>query len=186
MCFKLRDCHVVPRRLGTPRNDNNFMEELISTFHIQLNLIIAQLVNFAIVLFVLWKFAYGPIMKTLNDRTKKIEKGLKDADDAKKKLAEITIEEKEVLKKARVESQEIIKKAEDAAKKSADNIVVEAKKQMEKMIEDAKKSIEQEKSKMMTEVKSEIAGLVVAATEKIIGEKLDKNKDKELIEKSIR
>jgi len=58
------------------------MEELISTFHIEWQLIIAQLVNFAIVLFVLWKFAYNPILKTLNDRTKKIEKGVKDAEDA--------------------------------------------------------------------------------------------------------
>jgi len=161
------------------------MQELISTFHIEWQLILAQLVNFAIVLFVLWKFAYNPILKTLNDRTKKIEKGIKDAEAAKKKLEDVSVEEKEILKKARLEAQEVIKRAEDMAKKEAGNIAVEAKKQTEKMIADAQKSIEQEKSKMMTEVKSEIAGLVVAATEKIIGEKLDAHKDKELIEKSL-
>ena len=162
------------------------MDALISTFHIQWQLLLAQMVNFAIVLFVLWKFAYKPILKTLNDRTTKIEKGVKDADEARKKLEEVSIEEKEILKHARIESQEIIKKAEDTAKKEAENISIEAKKQTEKMIADAQKAIEQEKGKMMAEVKSEIAGLVVSATEKIIGEKMDEKKDKELIEEVIK
>ncbi|HPN96630.1 MAG TPA: F0F1 ATP synthase subunit B, partial [Candidatus Moranbacteria bacterium] len=162
------------------------MEELIKTFHIETNLLIAQIVNFTIVLLVLYKFAYKPILKTLNERTSKIEKGVKDAEEAKKKLEEVSIEEKEILKKAKIESQEIIKKAEETAKKEAENISVEAKKQTEKMIVDAQKSIEQEKGKMMAEVKSEIAGLVVAATEKLIGEKMSSDKDKELVEKSIK
>jgi F-type H+-transporting ATPase subunit b len=162
------------------------MGELINTFHIEWQLILAQLVNFAIVLFVLWKFAYGPILKTLNDRTKKIEKGIKNAEETQKKLQEMTQREKEVLNKARLEAQDIIKKAEDNAKKSAENISVEAKKQTEKMIGDAQKTISQEKTKMISEIKSEIAGLVVSATEKIIGEKLDSSKDKQLIEQAIK
>jgi F-type H+-transporting ATPase subunit b len=162
------------------------MDELIKTFHIEINLLLAQFVNFAIVLFVLWKFAYKPILKTLNDRTKKIEKGVKDAENASKKLGEITEKEKEVLHKARKEAQEIIKKSEGEAKKSAENIIITAKEQNEKMIADAKKMIEQEKGKMLSEVKSEIAGLVVAATEKVIHEKLNSQKDKELIEKAIK
>jgi F-type H+-transporting ATPase subunit b len=162
------------------------MDELVKTFHIQWSLLLAQLVNFAIVLFVLWKFAYKPILKTLNNRTEMIEKGVKDADAAKKKLEEVSVEEREILKKAKIEAQEILKKAEESAKKEADNISVEAKKQTEKMIANAQKNMEQEKSKMMAEIKSEIAGLVVAATEKIIGEKLDSQKDKELIEQAIK
>ncbi|HRZ95161.1 MAG TPA: F0F1 ATP synthase subunit B [Candidatus Moranbacteria bacterium] len=162
------------------------MEELIKTFHIETNLLLAQFVNFAIVLFVLWKFAYKPILKTLNDRTKKIEKGVKDAETASKKLSEMTEKEKEVLVKARKEAQEIIKKSENEAKKNADGIVAQAKQQNEKMIADAKKMIDQEKEKMLGEVKSEIAGLVVSATEKVIHEKMDSQKDKELIEKAIK
>lgn len=162
------------------------MEGLISTFHIQWQLLLAQMVNFAIVAFVLYRFAYKPILKTLNDRTAKIEKGVKDAENAKKKLEEVSVEEKEIMKKAKIEAQEIVKKAEETAKKSAEEISVEAKKQIEKMIADAQKSIDQEKSKMISEVKSEIAGLVVSATEKIIGGKIDSHKDKELIEQVIK
>jgi F-type H+-transporting ATPase subunit b len=162
------------------------MDELIKTFHIETSLLLAQFVNFAIVLFVLYKFAYGPILKTLNARTKKIEKGLKDSEKASKKLGEVMEKEKIVLHEARKEAQEIIKKSEDEAKKNAEIIAAEARLQTEKMTADAKKQIEQEKERVMTDVKSEIAGLVVAATEKVIGEKLDASKDKGLIERAIK
>jgi len=162
------------------------MDELIKTFHIETSLLLAQFVNFAIVLFVLYKFAYGPILKTLNARTKKIEKGLKDSEKASKKLGEVMEKEKIVLHEARKDAQEIIKKSEDEAKKNAEIIAAEARLQTEKMTADAKKQIEQEKERVMTDVKSEIAGLVVAATEKVIGEKLDASKDKGLIERAIK
>jgi F-type H+-transporting ATPase subunit b len=162
------------------------MEELIKTFHIETNLLIAQVVNFSIVLFVLYKFAYGPILKTLNDRTKKIEKGLKDAEETQKKLQEMTQKEKEILAKAKKEAQEIIKKSEEEAKKNAEMIVVEAKVKTDKAVADAKRLIEQEKSKMLSEVKADVAGLVALAAGKIISEKIDSAKDKELIEKALR
>jgi F-type H+-transporting ATPase subunit b len=162
------------------------MDELIKTFHIELNLLLAQLVNFAIVLLVLYKFAYKPILKILNDRTKKIEKGLKDSEEATKKLENISLSEKEILARAKKEAQEIIKKADESAKSNREVAVLETKSEAEKMLATAKKQIEQEKEKMIGEIKAEVADLVVAATGKIIGEKLDKKKDKELIEKSIR
>ncbi|PIP27445.1 MAG: ATP synthase F0 subunit B [Candidatus Moranbacteria bacterium CG23_combo_of_CG06-09_8_20_14_all_39_10] len=161
------------------------MDELVKTFHIEAGMIIAQLVNFVIVFVVLYKFAYGPILKLLNERTKKIEKGLADAEASHKKLSEISEKEAAVLVEARKQAQEIIKKAEETAVTQSENIVVSAKSQTDKMLEDAKKQIEQEKEKILAEVKSEVADLVVMATEKIIHEKLDSNKDQELISKSI-
>jgi F-type H+-transporting ATPase subunit b len=161
------------------------MEELVKTFQIEWKLVIAQLVNFGIVLFVLYKFAYGPILKTLNDRTAKIDKGLKDAEDAGKKIVEMGEKEKAVLTEARKEAQAIIAKSEEQAKKNKEEIMTEAKAQAEKAVKDAQKKIEEEKNKMMAEVKGEIAGLVMSATEKLIGEKMDSKKDSELIEKSL-
>jgi F-type H+-transporting ATPase subunit b len=161
------------------------MEELVKTFHIDASLLLAQLVNFAIVLFVLYKFAYKPILKTLNDRTGKIEKGLKDAEDAQNKLAEMEKKEKEVLVKAKEEGQKIISAAEATARKNKEEFLLETKQQAEKILAEAGKKIEEEKNKMITDVRSEVAGLVVMATEKILGEKIDVEKDKELIKKSI-
>jgi F-type H+-transporting ATPase subunit b len=162
------------------------MSELLSKLGIDWKLLIAQIVNFLVLLFVLWKFAYGPVLGMLDKRQKKIEKGLKDADEAHKKLTESEEKQKEILKQARTEAKDIVEKAREQAEKSKSEIAAEAKTQAEKILAGAKSEIEQEKQKTIAEIKSEIGGLVVAATEKIIGEKMDEKKDKELIEKSLK
>ena len=162
------------------------MEEIIKTFHIDTKLILAQFTNFAIVFFVLYKFAYGPVLKLLKERTKKIEKGLRDAEESQKKLTEMSEKEREVLVKARKDAQEIIKKAEDQAIKNKEGIIAEANKQAEVLIKKAQLGIEEEKNKVMSEVKNEIAGLVMLATEKIIGEKVSSESDKRIIKEDLR
>jgi F-type H+-transporting ATPase subunit b len=161
------------------------MSELLTKLGIDWKLLIAQVVNFLVLLFVLWKFAYGPILSMLEKRTRKIERGLKDAEDAGKKLEESAEKQKEILKKARVEAKDIVEKAHIQAEKIKSELAVEAKVQAEKIIVSAKAEIEQEKQKTIAEIKSEIGGLVVAATEKIIGEKIDEKKDQKLIESVI-
>jgi F-type H+-transporting ATPase subunit b len=161
------------------------MSELFTKLGIDWKLLIAQIVNFLVLLFVLWKFAYGPVLAMLEKRQKKIEKGLKDADDAHKKLEESAEKQKEILKNARTEAKDIVEKAREQAEKAKSEIALEAKVQAEKIITVAKAEIEQEKQKTINEIKSEIGGLVVAATEKIVGEKMDSEKNRELIEKAI-
>ena len=159
--------------------------ELLNSLGINAKLLIAQIVNFLILLFVLYKFAYGPVLRMLDERTKKIEKGMKDAEASGKKLEEIAAKEKGILDEAKNQAKEIVKRSEDAAVKQAEEIVITAKDQTQKMLETAQKQIQQEKNKILAEAKSEIANLVMAATEKIIDEKLDSEKDKELIKKSL-
>jgi F-type H+-transporting ATPase subunit b len=162
------------------------MSELLTKLGIDWKLLIAQIVNFLVLLFVLWKFAYGPVLAMLEKRQKKIEKGLEDADEAHKKLTESTDMQKEILKKARMEAKEIVEKARVQAEKSKSEIAAGSKVQAEKIIASAKAEIEQEKQKTIAEIKAEIGGLVVAATEKIIDEKMDEKKDKEIIESVIK
>lgn len=160
--------------------------ELLGKLGIDWKLLIAQVVNFLVLLFILHRFAYKPVLKMLDDRSSKIEKGLKDAEDSQKKLREIAQKEIEIIRDAREEAQIIVMKAEDIARKNKEEIITEAKNNSEKILKDAEKKIEEEKRKMLSEVKGEIANLVVLATERVIGEKLDGNKDKELIEKAIK
>jgi len=161
------------------------MEELVKIFHIDWKLLIAQGINFVIVLWVLYKFAYGPIIKILNERTEKIEKGLKDAEEVGKKVVEIENREKEMIVEAKKEAQQIILEAEKNGNKIKDEMVVEAKVKIDSTLVEAKNKIESEKAKMIQEVKAEISGLVVSATEKILGEKLDSKKDSEIIKKAL-
>jgi len=161
------------------------MSELLTKLGIDWKLLIAQIVNFLVLLFVLYKFAYGPILAMLDKRQKKIEKGLADADEAHKKLAESEERQKDILKKARGEAKVIVEKAYIQAEKSKSEIAIEAKMQAEKILSNAKMEIEREKEKTIGAIKSEIGGLVVAAAEKIVGEKIDDKRDKEMIEKTI-
>jgi F-type H+-transporting ATPase subunit b len=161
------------------------MSELLTKLGIDYKLLIAQIINFLVLLFVLWKFAYKPVLAMLEKRTKKIEKGLADAEEAGKKLEESEEKQKEILKVARAEAKKIVEKAREQAEKSKSEIAAEAKGHAEKIIADAKAEIEREKQKTIAEIKSEIGGLVVAATEKVVGEKMDSEKDKRLIEETL-
>jgi F-type H+-transporting ATPase subunit b len=160
--------------------------ELIKTFGIEWKLLIAQIINFFVLFFLLKHYAYKPILKMLEDRKDKIEKGLQDAEASQKKLVEIETKEKAVLTEARKQAQEIIAKAEEVAVKNKEEIIVAAKEQSEKILADSAKKIETEKALMFQEVKKQVAELVIAATGKIIDEKIDSQKDKEIIEKAIK
>ncbi len=161
------------------------MEELIKTFHIDWMLIIAQLVNFAIVLFVLKRYAYGPVLKMMTERSEKIEKGVKDAEHAHKKLAEIAEKEKEVLVEAKKQATAIIAQAEAVALKNKEAILEESKQQTQKLLTDAAKKMEAERVQMMQDIKAQVAELVVAATGKVLAEKIDADKDRDIIARAI-
>ena len=87
---------------------------------------------------------------------------------------------------AQKEAQKIVSSAEDMAKKNKEEIIAESRSQADKILENAEKKIKEEKNKMLEEVKSEVAELVSLATEKVVGEKIDKEKDREIIEEVIR
>jgi len=159
--------------------------ELLNNLGINGKLLLAQIVNFLVLLFVLYKFAYGPVLKLLNERTEKIEKGLKDSEDAQKKLAEITEKEKKVLQEAGNRSREIFVQAESMAKFSADKIIAEAKEQSEKIIKNAEHEIEKNRKKMIQEVRQELGELVSMFSEKVARVSLDKKQHRELIDKAI-
>lgn len=159
--------------------------ELLSNLGINAKLVLAQIVNFFILFYVLKKFAYGPILKILEQRSDRIEKGLKDAEKSSKKLKEIEEQEKKVITVAKKEAQRIITAAEQSALTVKKDIEDASRLKVEEMLQDARKKIEEDKNKMVGEVKKEISELLILAVEKIIGEKLDANKDKELIKKTI-
>ncbi|MEJ0021158.1 MAG: F0F1 ATP synthase subunit B [Candidatus Doudnabacteria bacterium] len=159
---------------------------VLGTLGIDWKLFLAQLVNFAIVLFVFWKWVVKPLGATLTKRTEKIEQGLKNAEHMeaeKKKFEEWKTSE---MKKVRSEADHILRTTTDTANKIKQETIVEAQNQANKVLEQAKSNIESEKVQMMKEAKTELATLVVAASEKILRGKLDPKKDHELIEGSMK
>lgn len=161
------------------------MEELVKTFHIDIKLLIAQAVNFAIVVFVLFKFAYKPLLKHMNDRSDVIQKGLDDAKKAQQQMESTEKATEERMQQAKREARELIEKAQQQAEKNKEIVVTEARQEAEKVVEQAKAHISSEKEKMLQEVKKEIGGLVALATEKIVKKKVDQN-DQEFVDEVVK
>lgn len=157
------------------------MDSFINTFHIDWKIIIAQVINFAVVLFVLQYLALKPIKKLMKERTERINTGLEDATKNAELLKNTKKEYNDVLVKARAEANEIFQEGKKEAEEEKRKMLETASKEVEDMILNGKKVLEAEKIKMVNEAKTEIVSLVVKATEKI----LDTHKNDPLDEKLL-
>lgn len=162
------------------------MDSIIETFEIDWKLLIAQVVNFAIVAGVLWFFAVKPIMKIMQERTDKIEKSLKDAAQIEENLKNTEETKKAEIVKAKQEAQVILETANKTASKNKEELLNLAKSEVEKVKIQAKEEIQDAKKQMLKEIKSETAGLVVAALEKIISHDLSAVDKQKMLDKTIK
>ena len=151
------------------------MDALIDTFHIDWRLIIAQMVNFAIVIIVLYKFAIKPLGKLMAERSEKIAGGLTDAKKHSELVKVAEEDYKKALAEARKEAQSIITVAKKDAEGVREELVAKAGDDAKKMLEAGKRDLEAEKEKMLTDAKRELAALVVSSTEKVLGSIVDEN-----------
>lgn len=162
------------------------METFINDFGIKPVLLAAQAVNFFILLFLLKKFLYKPILTVLEERKARIQEGLRNAAEIERKLARIIDERDVKLKEATRESEMIIKKATVSAQALIEEAKVKANWDTEQMMVKAARSLEQEREKLRQEIKSEMAGIVTASLRVVVGEAISKTEQKKLIEKSLR
>jgi len=159
--------------------------ELLEAFGINYKILIAQLLNFAILFFVLYKLGYKPIFKFLEDRREKIKSGIEMAEKAENQLNEAQEEKKAVIVEAKKEAADIMAKADKLAKESKDEMVKKAKEEIRLAVDQEKQRIKNEKTQTIKEIKDEIADLIILAAEKVMEEKIDAKKDKEIINKAI-
>ena len=162
------------------------MENLIETFHIDLKLLIAQVINFAIVFCILYFFALKPLMKVMRDRTKKIEKSMDDAHKIEEKLSRTDEEYSKAISKAKKEANIIMEKAGAQAEDRKKEMVIKAKEEIGQIINQEKANMQAEKAKTLKEIKREVADLVVVSVEKVLEKKLDSKKDEELIRRMVK
>ncbi len=162
------------------------MGSLIETFHIDFNLLIAQIVNFAVIFLVLYWFALKPLIKVMQERTNRIEKSLVDAKKIEDKLAMTEKEYNEEIVKAKKEAAEILDKANQLAQQSKKELVERAKEEIGQIIDREKMKIQQEKAATLKEIKGEVADLVALTVAKILEKKIDDKSDRDLIKKIIK
>ncbi len=144
------------------------MDSLITTFHIDWKIIIAQAINFGIVFAVLYFFALKPLNKMMAERSANIEGGLNDAKTNKELLANTKKEYDAIVAGARTEAHTIFQEGKKEAENKKAEMMENAKKEVEVMIASGKKVLESEKAKIIEEAKLEIVSLVVKSTEKLL------------------
>jgi F-type H+-transporting ATPase subunit b len=159
--------------------------ELIDKLGIDWKLLIAQVINFGILLFVLHRFAYKPILKMLQKRSQTIEDGLANAKKIEDNLRDSELNKNELLNAARQQGQSIITQAGEQAERTRAERLQAASKEVEDIISRAKQEIVEAKHVMLKEVKQEVADLVIQATEKILQEKLDEKSQAALVENAL-
>ena len=151
------------------------MDSIVSTFHIDWKIMIAQALNFGMVFLILYLFALKPLIKIMQERTKKIEKGISDAQSNALILNNTKTEYEKALIKARNEADKIFQEGKKEAETKRSLMLEKAKEEVTFMIENGKKNLENEKIKMVKEATADITALSVRIAEKILGQKIDES-----------
>lgn len=143
--------------------------------------LLAQLVNVGLLIFLLWQFAYKPVLKMLNDRKQKIQESLDYAEKVKQDAAAQQKEFEQKLEATRRETQAATAAAAQAGEKEREAILVQAREEARKLVEQARSQIEYERKQMLAELRDEVVQLSMLTTQKVIGQSLDENAHRKLV-----
>lgn len=161
------------------------MGELISKLGIDWKLLVANTITFFIVLWVLRKFAYRPIMNVLERRQQTISDGLQAAKQSGEELTAMQQEKQVVLKAAKVEAQAIISAAKEQGETVKQKLAEQATSESTATLERTKELLDRERQAMVRQAKVELADLVVTATTKVLDQTLDAKTRTHLSDRAI-
>lgn len=147
---------------------------------------VIQLITFVLAFFVLKKWAFGPIIRMMDERRRTIESGVSLGEKMRKDQAEMEAKVDAKLHEARQKADEIIASAEETSRQVVRDGEEKAKSKAASIIKEGKARVETEATISRKKLESELVGLVAEATEVILGEKVDAKKDGELIDKAIK
>ena len=160
------------------------MEKLINDF--SFGLFFWQTLIFLLLVFLLRKFAWKPILDAVNEREDGIKNALLSAEIAKKDMQNLKSDNEKLLAEARVERDVMLKEARDIKDKIVSEAKAEAQVQAGKMIEQAKAAINSEKNAAMAELKNQVSSLSIEIAEKVLKSELtDKASQTKLVEKML-
>ena len=161
------------------------MEKLIEEFSI--GLFFWQTIIFLLLIWLLKKYAWTPILNTINDREEGIKKALESAEKAREEIKTLKASNDKVLKEAKIERDNILKEANNLKKSILEEAKTEAKTQAQKIIDNANDSIKNEKEAAVSEIKKQVATLSIEIAEKLIKEKLsDDDKQMKIVKELIK
>jgi F-type H+-transporting ATPase subunit b len=160
-------------------------KNLFQSLGIDWRMMIFQLIAFAILVFVLAKFVYPPILKMLDRREKLIEDSVKAAKDANEKAAKSADEVAKQLANARKDAEDIVAAAREQSAQMLADSEKEAQKRADATVESARQQLARDVESARKMLRDETADLVALATEKVVNEKINSAKDSALIRDAI-
>lgn len=149
---------------------------------VNLGFFIFQILNFTIVLVLLYAWAYKPILNALENRKQKISQGVEDARIAAEARANAEKDARDIVAKAQAEANQKVREATERAESAAREVMAQADAAAAKAREDALAEAAQERDRILADVRGQIAALAMAATQRLIGEALDEKRQHVLIE----
>ena len=153
----------------------------LTPFSINPGLILWTLIVFIVLLALLWKFGWPAILKSVEERERRIQKQLDEAEKARAEAAQLLEQQRRAIEKARNESQEILAKAKVVATKEREALLAKTREEQDQMLERARREIDAEKEKAILELRKEAVDLAIAAASKLLEQKLDSEADRRLV-----
>ena len=148
-------------------------------------LMIWTIVCFLLALFVLKKYAFGPIQKAIDDRRERIRDSIEEADRARDEARNLLEEHRKLIGKAKSDAEEILADARRTSDAQRERVREETEADRQRRLEDTKKQIEAETQRALDEIRAEVAELALVATAKVTGKVLDRDDHRKLIEDAI-
>ena len=134
----------------------------------------------------LWRFAFGPLQKFIDDRRAHITESIEAAEDTRAEAARLLAEYRETLASVRAEAEEILERSRKAGDATKAEILDEARRQAQRTVEKAQEQLERDVRVALQELKGEIAGLTLLATEQVVGKSLDDDDHRRLIDEALK
>ncbi|MDG2139394.1 MAG: F0F1 ATP synthase subunit B [Flavobacteriales bacterium] len=150
-------------------------------------LIIWTTIIFTLLLVVLKKFAWKPILHAVDERNQSIKESLQEAEKARIEMSELTTNNEKIMTQARADRDVLLKEARDMKNEIIAQAKEQANNEAEKLVSSAREQISNEKMKALTELKNQVADLSIEMAEKVLATELkDAEKQKELVSKALR
>lgn len=161
------------------------LEEKIDLLEVNPGLIVWVILTFIVLLIVLKKVAWKPILGALDQREAAIKESLEKAEKAREEAQKVLDQNQANIEKAEEESKKIIDQSRAYAEKLKDQMIRESKEQAKKIVDDAASEIERKKEEAFNELKNQVAEIAINAAEKILRESLNKESNKKIVDKYI-
>jgi F-type H+-transporting ATPase subunit b len=148
-------------------------------------LMIWTIICFLIALFVLKKYAFGPIQQMIDARREQIARSIEEADNARAEARQLIEEHRALMQEARGDAEQILAEARKTREAMETRMREETEAERQRRLEETRREIAAETQRALEQIRNEVADLTLEATSIVVGQKLDSDRDRELISQAI-